>query len=212
MNSQMNLIFENWRGFLNESLVLKPGKNGWELYAQLVGEAYLAAPKFEERALPSFEAMIPFVDKMYKRVAGKIDIEPVPYHAYSTAGELRTDVGRTKRMKVATVDSEHDVFDLDTNIKFRAIHDYLSHHTGINSRGTEFNLFGELQSYNIHLHTTPPAAVPALFTEVVGQVCAFYSNGNKFAEQKICLLDGFDYYKVGMVEGYDIINKELVKR
>jgi len=26
------------------------------------------------------------------------------------------------------------------------------------------------------------------------------------------LADGFDYYKVGMVEGYDIINKELVKR
>ena len=46
---------------------------------------------------------------------------------------------------------------------------------------------------------------------VVGQVSAFYLNGNKFAEQKICLLDGFDYYKVGVVDGYQIVNKELVK-
>jgi len=207
----MHLLFENWRLFLNESLVLKPGKDGWEKYAQLVGEAYLKAPKFEERAIPHFQAMIPFTEKMFKRISGKVGIEMVPYHPYESAEELRQDVKKSKRMKVSTIDAEHDIFDVDTNAKFRAIHDYLSHVTALRSRGTEFTLQGELQAYNVHLKTAPPKAVPALFTEIVGQVCAYYANGNKFAEQKICLLDGFDYYKIGKVDGYQIVNKELVK-
>lgn len=207
----MHLLFENWRLFLNETLVLKPGDNGWDKYAQLVGEAYLAAPNLEERAIPHFQAMIPFTQKMFKRISGKVGIEMVPYHPYESAEELRQDVKKSKRMKVATIDAEHGIFDVDTNAKFRAIHDYLSHVTALKSRGTEFTLQGELQAYNVHLKTAPPKAVPALFTEIVGQVCAYYANGNKFAEQKICLLDGFDYYKIGKVDGYQIVNKELVK-
>lgn len=207
----MHLLFENWRLFLNETLVLKPGDNGWDKYAQLVGEAYLAAPNLEERAIPHFQAMIPFTQKMFKRISGKVGIEMVPYHPYESAEELRQDVKKSKRMKVATIDAEHGIFDVDTNAKFRAIHDYLSHVTALKSRGTEFTLQGELQAYNVHLKTAPPKAVPALFTEIVGQVCAYYANGNKFAEQKICLLDGFDYYKIGKVDGYQVVNKELVK-
>ena len=57
----------------------------------------------------------------------------------------------------------------------------------------------------------PPKSYPALFTEVVGQACSFIVNG-QFPEQKIALLPGFDYEKVGVVEGYDIVNKELVKK
>jgi len=34
----------------------------------------------------------------------------------------------------------------------------------------------------------------------------------RFAEQKICLLDNFDYYDIGKVKGYDIVNKELVEK
>ena len=59
----MNLLFENWRGFLSEKLMLKPGPNGWDLYAQLVADAYLAAPKFEQRAVSSFEATCTFCRK-----------------------------------------------------------------------------------------------------------------------------------------------------
>ena len=60
----MKLLMENWRGFLSEKLMLKPGPDGWDLYSELVTEAYLAAPTFEERAVPAFEALIPFVEKM----------------------------------------------------------------------------------------------------------------------------------------------------
>jgi len=206
----MKLLLENWREYLNEKLMLKPGPNGWDLYAQLVADAYLAAPKFESRATSSFEALVPFIEKMFKRIQSRVDVEFVDYHPYDSAQELRQDVDETGTMKIATIDGAHGVFDEITNAKFRAIHDYMSHIQAIGSRGTEFTLRGELAAYNTHLKTTPPDAVPALFTEVVGQVCTYIITG-KFAEQKICLLDGFDYYKIGVVDGYDIINKELVK-
>lgn len=208
----MKLIIENWRGFLNEKMMLKPGPNGWDLYAQLVGDAYLAAPKFEQRSVPHFQAMIPFVEKMFDRISSRVDVEFVDYHPYDTAAQLRNSVNKTGVMKVATIDAEHDVFDEMTNAKFRAVHDYMSHIQAIGSRGTEFDLRGELASYNAHVKTMPREAIPALFTEIVGQTCAYHAGGGKFPEQKICLLDGFDYYNLGVVEGYDIINKELVKK
>jgi hypothetical protein len=192
----MKLLLENWREYLNEKLMLKPGPSGWELYAQLVADAYLAAPKYESRAASSFEAFIPFIEKMFKRIQSRVNVEFVDYHPYESAQELRQDVNATDTMKIATIDAEHEIFDEITNAKFRAIHDYMSHIQAIGSRGTEFTLRGELAAYNTHLKTTPKAAVPALFTEVVGQVCTYNITG-KFAEQKICLLD---------------VNKELIKQ
>lgn len=212
----MKLLIENWRKFLNEEplnekMMLKPGPNGWDLYARLVGEAYLAAPKFEQRAVPHFEALTPFINKMFDQISTRVDIQFVDYHPYKDAQELRDEVKQTGVLRIATIDAEHDIFDEETNAKFRAIHDYMAHIQAIGSRGTEFTLKGELAAYNAHLKTIPQQAIPALFTEVVGQVCANFVQGGVFAEQKICLLDGFDYTNIGVVEGYDIINKELVK-
>ena len=206
----MEMLFENWRGFLNEKLMLKPGPNGWDLYAQLVADAYMAAPKFEQRAVSSFEAMVPFVEKMFNQIQSRVDVEFVDYHPYESAQELRDEVNTTGKMRIATIDADHEIFDEITNAKFRAIHDYMSHIQAIGSRGTEFTLRGEYAAYNTHLKTLPPAAAPALFTEVIGQVSTYNMLGD-FAEQKICLLDGFDYFNIGVVDGYDIVNKELVK-
>jgi hypothetical protein len=213
----MKLLIENWRKFLNEEplnekMMLKPGPNGWDLYAKLVGEAYLAAPKFEQRAVPHFEALTPFINKMFDQISTRVDIQFVDYHPYKDAQQLRDEVKQTGVLRIATIDAEHDIFDEETNAKFRAIHDYMAHIQAIGSRGTEFTLKGELAAYNTHLKTIPQQAIPALFTEVVGQVCANFVQGGVFAEQKICLLDGFDYTNIGVVDGYDIINKELVKK
>jgi hypothetical protein len=213
----MKLLIENWRKYLNEEplnekMMLKPGPNGWDLYARLVGEAYLAAPKFEQRAVPHFEALTPFINKMFDQISTRVDIQFVDYHPYKDAQELRDEVKQTGVLRIATIDAEHDIFDEETNAKFRAIHDYMAHIQAIGSRGTEFTLKGELAAYNTHLKTIPQQAIPALFTEVVGQVCANFVQGGVFAEQKICLLDGFDYTNIGVVDGYDIVNKELVKK
>ena len=203
----MKQLFENWRKFiLSEKLMLKPGPNGWDKYCELVAAAYQSAPRFDPAAVASFEAMTPFVEKMFKRIESVVDIQFVEEHPYENAEELRQDVQQNGVLRISTLDDEHDVFDPATNAKFRAIHDFMSHI----QRNTNFDAKGEIASYNAHLQTMPPKSYPALFTEVVGQACTSIVTG-AFPEQKIALLSGFDYVNIGVVEGYDIVNKELVK-
>ena len=205
----MKEILTEWRKFvaLNEALMLKPGPNGWDKYCQLVAEAYADAPEYEDTAVDSFRAMIPFVNNMFDKISKRVDVQFVDEHPYETADELRQDVNQNKVLKISTLDSDHMVFDPETNQKFRAVHDYMTHI----QRNTNFDGRGEIASYNSHIKTVPPAAYPALFTEVVGQACSFIVNG-QFPEQKIAILPGFDYENVGVVEGYDIVDKELVKK
>ena len=203
----MKQLFENWRKFiLSEKLMLKPGPNGWDKYCELVAAAYQSAPRFDPAAVASFEAMTPFVEKMFKRIESVVDIQFVEEHPYENAEELRQDVQQNGVLRISTLDAEHDIFDPATNAKFRAIHDFMSHI----QRNTNFDAKGEIASYNAHLQTMPPKSYPALFTEVVGQACTSIVTG-AFPEQKIALLSGFDYVNIGVVEGYDIVNKELVK-
>ena len=204
----MKQLFENWRKFvLSEKLMLKPGPNGWDKYCELVAAAYQSAPRFDPAAVASFEAMTPFVEKMFKRIESVVDIQFVEEHPYENAEELRQDVQQNGVLRISTLDAEHDIFDPATNAKFRAIHDFMSHI----QRNTNFDAKGEIASYNAHLQTMPPKSYPALFTEVVGQACTSIITG-KFPEQKIALLSGFDYVNIGVVEGYDIVSKELGKR
>ena len=78
---------------MKEKLMLKPGPDGWEKYCQLVAEAYATAPAFEERAVPHFEAMKPFVNKMFSRIESIIDVHFVEEHPYENAKELIKEFG-----------------------------------------------------------------------------------------------------------------------
>ena len=216
----MKLLLENWRKFLlDEKKMLKPGENGWSLYSKLVAQAYMDAPVFEERAVDSFRAMEPFIHTMFKRISANVDFQFVDYHAYDTAQEVRDDVFNNGVMKVATIDfnPEEHIFDTETNTKFRAVHDYMSHVQALGSKGTEFTLMGEITAYNVHLKTLSPKAWPALFTEIIGQVCTFYALDGKFGPQKICLLPQFDYERIGALSpegeaqfGYKLDEKQKI--
>jgi len=182
----MNFIWTDLEELINEvlaeRLVLKPGENGWDKYAKLIGKAYMAAPQFEARAVPHYQALAPFIEKMFKQIQSRVEIKFVDYHPYETAEHLRNDVKNTGILKIATLDSKHDIFGQELNWKFRAIHDYMAHIQAIGSRGTEFNLRGEIAAYNVHLKTIPSKAIPALFTEVIGQVCTYYYLGGRFPD------------------------------
>ena len=84
----MERIFENWKRYANknnlltEKLMLKPGPDGWDLYGELVARAYEKAPKFDSSAVGSFESLDPFVDKMFKRIQGVVDIQFVDNDPY----------------------------------------------------------------------------------------------------------------------------------
>jgi len=75
------------------------------------------------------------------------------------------------------------------------VHDILAHLAG----SFDFSGRGEVAAYNRHAATVPPAALPALFTEVVGQSAVTERRGY-FPEQKIAILPGFDYRRLGYMD------------
>lgn len=207
----MKQLLENWRQFLDEELLsekllLKPGPNGWDLYTKLVADAYAAAPDYDEEAAPSYQKLGPFIDKMFKRMQSKVKVEFVDENPYADDEEMKKDVAETGVLKIWKGGTEHPIFDTELNLKLRAVHDWMAHI----QPDTSFTGKGEVQAYNAHLKTIPPAGAPALFTEVVGQA-SFFNHYGYFPEQKIATLKGFDYFNIGEVDGYKIVDKELVK-
>ena len=118
-------LMENWRKFLmNEKLMLKPGPNGWDKYCELVAAAYARAPKFDESAVSSFEAMKPFVDKMFKRIEGVVDVEFVEEHPYLPQYKFDTAVKLKERgYKYYPADLEPKKW-----LKIGKLHYYHGHH------------------------------------------------------------------------------------
>ena len=207
-----------------DRLKLKPGPRGWELYGKLVAEAYREAPLYDPDAAGKFEKLIPVIDSWYDRIQrGKqgVKIEFVSDDPYPDGDEqLRREVAETGVLKVYKGGTKHPIFSVkddeagpdepDSNEKFRAVHDVMAHIQHAKHKGAAFDMRGEIQAYNAHLNTIPPEAAGALFTEVVGQAAHFLTYGH-FPKQKVALLPGFDYWNIGVVDGYDIVNKELVK-
>lgn len=56
---------------------------------------------------------------------------------------------------------------------------------------------GELNSVSAHMRLAPNACAPALFTEVAGQIAYFMCTA-KYAPQKVAILHGFDYKRLGV--------------
>jgi hypothetical protein len=201
--------------FVNESLVL----SNYDEYAKIVSDAYDAAPEFDESMLPSYNALIDHAENvLYPQILGKgIDVQFVDYDPYETRDEMASDVQDNKVLKISSLFNEHPVLTEEQNLIFRAVHDYYTHIVC----NQNFGLRGELKAYNTHARLAPVAALPALFTEVVGQVCYAIVHGTidedgnfmaAFGNQKVCRLDGFDYKKVGVVSGYNISGKKLFKK
>jgi hypothetical protein len=198
----MKQLMENWRGFLTEeeleeSLVLKKGKNGWWLYSQLVAEAYKTAPDMTADLTPLYIKLGEWLEGEFGRISTRTKFEFVPKHEYDTAEELRQRVADEGVMYVSTINAEHPVWTgkkgLIWNTMFRAWHDFEGHI----AKKKNFNLRHEIGAYNAHVRRVPQECVPILFTEVVGQICCFYQSGKGNCPQKVTVLDDFDFFKVG---------------
>ena len=211
----MKLIFENWRNYLLvEKLALKPGPQGWDLYGELVARAYENAPSYEPglAAVTAFRGLKPFINKMFKQIQSRVNVEFVDDNPYPSEKEMCLDAFEKGRLKIWKGGTSHPVFSPEENVKLRTVHDYMTHC----QRGTSFTLKGEIASYNAHMKTVPVGSAGALFTEVIGQASYFVNRGS-FPEQKIAILKGFDFFNVGEVDpeiiGYrlDPEKKILVK-
>jgi hypothetical protein len=218
MNNMKNFI----KKLLTEKLLLK----SWDEYAKLVTKAYAEAPEYESDAVRHWNALNQSNYTLFKRLLSKINVlfvtidkskvgsinilgkeYKIIYQAgepYATQSEMKADLQNTGTLKINIDYSEHPVFSVEDNIVFRTVHDYIVHILG----NKQFGAQGEIASYNLHAKLVPREAIPAIFTEVVGQACTRVVTGS-FPVQKIAILKGFDYLNIGKVEDYEIKNKEL---
>ena len=188
---------------------------GWDKYAQLVVEAYEAAPARDPKAEQAFEKLGHHILKNIKKVQSSYPVEFVDGQPYDSAEQMSAEIKETGIMKISKDFNQSEVFGEIENLFFRAVHDYYGHlaargHESDDKKITTFDLEGELRAYNGHLKMLGTSDMAkAVFTEVIGQACYNIYYGN-FPEQKVCFLDGFDHVNLGNVKGYQIVDQDLV--
>lgn len=134
--------------------------------------------------------------KLFKQIESRYHVEFVDENPYESAEQMRKEVNDSKILKIYKGESSnHPFFTEEENWMFRAVHDYYTHII----HGENFNLRGELRAYNTHSKLASPMALPALYTEVVGQVCVAIVTGD-FPEQKMSVIPGVDYKEVGKIQ------------
>ncbi len=213
---------------LNEKLILK----NWGEYVTLVANAYENAPDFDPNAVKHWTALNQSNYTLFKRLLSKVNVIFTTNDKskigsvdilgrnfkidfinsedeYKTQSEMKSSFQKTGVLKISIDHSNHPIFSVKDNIVFRTVHDYIVHILG----NHDFGAKGEIASYNGHAKLVPKEAIPAIFTEVVGQVSVTIKTGN-FPKQKIAILNGFDYVNVGSVDdtNYEIVDKTLVKK
>jgi len=211
-----------------EKLVL----SDYDKYIKIVAEAYEAGPEYDTSQIYRWKLLSDHCYVMFKRLTSRIDVtfytldkelegsieidgkeypivhgekdgEGGPYDSHQ---EMVDDAKVNKKLKISIDYSTHPVFSVVDNIVLRTVHDYIVHILA----DVDFTGKGEIAAFNAHAKLAPNEAIPAIFTEVVGQACYYITYG-EFPVQKIAILEGFDYYNVGEVDGYEVVNKKLVK-
>lgn len=189
--------------FVNEKLTLSKYRN----FCELVADEYDKLPDYDPEALSSYKALISHIEKMYQRMLSKVKVVFVEGEPYSNQKAMADDVKKTGVLKISKDFNDHDVFSPEQNLKFRAVHDYIVHILS----NVDFTDKGEVAAFNAHSKLLPPKAIPAAFTEIVGQACYANVRGS-FPKQKIAIMKNFDFNKVGNVKGFKVDQKKnLVK-
>jgi len=161
-------------------------------FCERVAKAYDAAPYIDPDEVWRWHKLADHVRKMYRQMLSRVEVGFVDGQPYEDAEQMARDVGRTGVLLISREGNDHPVFDPETNLQFRAVHDYVVHL----QQDSDFSELGELRAYNLHRRLAPPDTWPALFTEVAAQACYVNSRG-EFPVQKVAVLPGFDFYRVG---------------
>ncbi len=177
--------------FMNERLEQKDFGN----FCKVVADVYDASPLRTPEAEQSYGVLKNAVKRFFRLISSKVRVEFVDGDPYKSAEEMIDQVKRDKVLKVMKdYSSDHPVFTEEENWMFRAVHDWFSHILA----KQPFTQKGEMRAYNTHAKMFPPDALPALFTEIIGQACYATTYG-KFPTQKVVILPGFDYKNPGKI-------------
>lgn len=148
---------------------------------RLVAKAYDAAPILDTNAVPAWDALKKETERLYQDVLTKVNVERVAGQPYADAASMNADIAKGS-FKVTTDHSEHPLWDVDENFKFRVVHDYIGHF----ELDLDFSLDGERRAYEHHAaQLQDPLAKNALKVEVYGQAAAAIAHDGEFQPQKI---------------------------
>ena len=195
---------------------MEPQKNpivvrDYDTFCEAVSAAYDNLPLTEPGEIWRWEKLAEHIRRFYNRVASQVDVEFVDGQPYDSAEQMRQEVRRTGKLLISRDYNEHPVFDPETNLMFRTVHDYVVH-IAPGESGPDFTQRGEIRAYNLHRRLAPPDTWPALFSEVLAQACYFNARG-EFPTQKVAVLRDFDFYRVGLdTEGRKIGAKSKNKK
>ena len=208
------MLYEIYRN-ITEKIILKNVE--FPEYAKIVAKAYKKAPINDSKAHTAYSALNRSNYTFWRKLRSRVDIQFTTEdqgedgktfridgkeyvtrflgdQPYETAAQMAAAVKRDGVLNISMDYSSHPYFSVEDNIVFRSVHDYIVHILG----GKPFGLKGEIQAYNLHAKLVPENAKPAIFTEVVGQVC-YYMVYKKFPVQKCAILPGFDYEVIGKI-------------
>ncbi len=156
----------------------------------IMAQVYDAAPTFDERAVPAWNALRDETKKMFADISKKVQVEGVPGQPYANAAEMNADIARG-HFKVSTDNNEHPLWTPEENFRFRVVHDYLGHFEG----NQDFSLAGEVEAFKSHGAKLSEDARKALQVEVYGQAASAVGHGGEFQPQKVFLPDFEEHAK-----------------
>lgn len=189
-------------GLKQNPVKVQGGRESWT-YAKAVADTYAAAPMHQRAAEPAYRALAASIERIFKQILSRVSVQFVEGQPYADDKQMAQQVKKTGILYISKDFNEHPFFSPEQNLKFRAVHDWFSHL----ATGAEFSQRGELKAYNAQAKVTPKEALPALFTEVVGQACYATTYGD-FPPQKVAILRGFDYESVGLGEAAPPITRK----
>lgn len=205
---------------LNESISV----NGDELiaYCFVVAELYTKLPEFDESEMWRWEAMVSHNEKLLPKVLSKVKVEYVTDDPYPNMKAMMYDMIVNRRMKIykSGEGSVHPGIQPQDNDQLRTVHDYFGHFSknakqfkeflasnGITDgkdgkinefrfSGNNFTVRGEMNAYLTHAKIAPPDTHPALYTEIIGQICTYFTTGD-YTVNKVGVIKGIDYKNIG---------------
>ena len=152
------------------------------MLAETIAQAYIGAPIFDASVAHHWHALRKDTLHLFRMVQNKLDVSFVTGQPYATAQDMAHSVKETGILRISTDFADHPIFGVETNCRFRAVHDYCH----IMAR-RNFGLVGEIETFHVQALLASSEALPALFTEIVGQTCVHHIT-HAFPIQKIARL------------------------
>jgi len=195
-------------------------------YIIVVAEEYAKLMKYNPDEAYRWDALAETDENFLKKILSKVNIEFTSDDPYPNQREMMYDIFHNNNLKIySTLEDEsqegsHPAISNKQNDKLRAVHDFMGHYLpnvkmfrkyikqhNIKSPDDEmfkklrfgshsFTVRGEMNTFLSHAKTMPPEAVPALFTEIIGQICTYFVTGN-YTENKADIMEGVDFKNIG---------------